>query len=60
MNKQRHGQKLALRRETVRTLNQIELREVAGGITTITMNFTCGTCPSVHQVCLTTHTTTNP
>jgi hypothetical protein len=37
-------------RETVRTLNQLELREVAGGITTITANPTCGACPSVHQV----------
>jgi hypothetical protein len=59
LNKQRPGQKLALRRETVRTQDRIELREVAGGTTTTTMNFTCGTCPSVLQVCPTTHTTPN-
>jgi cytochrome c551/c552 len=58
MNKQR-SRKLALRKETVRTLRQIDLRDAAGGIA-ITQQFTCGACPSVHQVCLTTHTTTNP
>jgi hypothetical protein len=58
MNKQR-SQKLALRKETVRTLRQIDLREAAGGIN-ITQQLTCNGCPSVHMVCLTTHTTTNP
>ncbi|HSR95691.1 MAG TPA: hypothetical protein VLM79_01420 [Kofleriaceae bacterium] len=56
MNKQR-SQKLALRKETVRTLRQIDLQEVAGAI--MVTQFTC-VCPSLRMVCLTTHTTTNP
>ena len=53
MKKQpRHDHKLALRSETVRNLNRIELAAAVGGA--ITQQATCSVCPSVHQVCLTT------
>jgi hypothetical protein len=53
--------RLALRKETVRTLNQLELADVAGGIyTTFTqLAPACTNGPSV-RLCLTTFTTTNP
>jgi hypothetical protein len=57
-NQLRDARKLAVRKETVRTLDALELSEAAGGQVTTTVLPTriCLTA----RVCLTTATTTNP
>jgi hypothetical protein len=55
----RIAQKLALRKDTVRVLDTLDLSEIAGGQFTTTVTFTnnktlCQECPSVHVVCDTT------
>lgn len=56
MKKQLRSDKLALRKETVRTLNKIELEGAVGGDVTSTVRSLAQSC----RVCLTTFTTTNP
>lgn len=58
MKKQvRHDIRLALRKETVRALNQLDLDGVAGGEPTTTVIPTRILCPTV-RICLTTGTAT--
>jgi hypothetical protein len=53
-----HPHKLALRKETVRNLNRLELAAAAGGFALTQPPSCAATCPSVHKVCPTTITTT--
>jgi hypothetical protein len=50
----RTAQKLALRKDTLRVLDQLDLSDVAGGLPTTTVLPTRGLCPSVHIICDTT------
>jgi hypothetical protein len=54
MKKSRPAQKLALRKDTLRVLNQLALSEIAGGLPTTTVLPTRGLCPSIRVVCDTT------
>ncbi|HEX3479229.1 MAG TPA: hypothetical protein VHT91_29595 [Kofleriaceae bacterium] len=56
MKKSHTGQKLALRKDTLRVLGQLDLSEIAGGLptTTVTAVATRCVCPSVRMVCNTT------
>lgn len=57
MKKSHTAQKLALRKDTLRVLNRLELSEIAAGLPTTTVLPTRGVCPSVHIVCNTTPNT---
>ena len=56
MKKSHIAQKLALRKDTLRVLDHIDLSEIAGGLptTTVTARATLCVCPSVRMVCNTT------
>lgn len=56
MKKSLRSDKLALRKETVRTLNEVQLEAAVGGDVTSTVRSLALTC----RVCLTSATTTNP
>lgn len=57
MKRSRTGQKLALRRDTLRVLDTLDLSQVAAGQPTTTVLPT-RLCPSVRMVCDTTINTT--
>jgi hypothetical protein len=50
----RTPQKLALRKDTLRVLDQLDLSDVAGGLPTTTVLVTRCACPSVRIICDTT------
>lgn len=54
MKKSRTAQKLALRKDTLRVLDQLDLSDVAGGLPTTTVLLTRCLCESVRNVCDTT------
>jgi|SwirhirootsSR2_FD_contig_31_12076595_length_262_multi_3_in_0_out_0_1 hypothetical protein len=54
MKQSRTAQKLALRKDTLRVLDQLDLSEIAAGLPTTTVLPTRGLCPSVHIICDTT------
>ncbi|HEX3479230.1 MAG TPA: hypothetical protein VHT91_29600 [Kofleriaceae bacterium] len=54
MKKSHTAQKLALRKDTLRVLGQLDLSKIAAGLPTTTVLPTRGLCPSVHVVCNTT------
>jgi hypothetical protein len=53
-NQPRNGQKLALRKETLRQLDNLDLSDVAGGLPTTFTQVSCVDCRSVRVKCNTT------
>lgn len=54
----RTAQRLALRKDTVRVLDRLDLSEIVAGLPTTTVLPTRGVCPSVRIICDTTINTT--